>query len=199
MASSPGEEQSWRLTAELSEGALEGAVAQVRRPDVDAADWPLPADVVVTHDGNALVAYAASEASIRAVRGELEALPHQTTPVISHWDQDLGDWRQVDPPATGQAVQPEQSREQDEEGIETRTMVASAGRQVRGEIEEVMHEAAANLHLRLSVTEHPHLLTTQVLFQVTGPKAQIDRFAADLNAYELATMRTERAVMMSPL
>ena len=192
-------DQSWRLTAELSEGALDDVVSQVRRQDVDAADWPLPSDVVVTHDGNTLYAYAAVEASIKAAKQEVGALPHQATIIISHWDEQLDEWVQVDPPLTGQADKREQTGERAAEQVETRTMVASAGKQVRGEIEEVMHEVAANLHLQLSVTEHRHLLTCQVLFEVTGPRRKLDEFASGLNAYELATMRTERAVMMSPL
>jgi hypothetical protein len=199
MPGGPEQDQSWRLQAELSEGALDDIVAQVRRPDVDPADWPLPADVVVTHDGNTLFAYAASVTSIKAARKEVEALPHQATILISHWDEDAGDWAQVDPPLSGDAEPREQDREDRVGQIETRTMVATAGRQVRNEIEVVMHEAAANLNLELSVTEHRHLLTCQVLFEVTGPKAKIDQFAADLNAYELATMRTEREIMISPL
>jgi hypothetical protein len=192
-------DQSWRLKAELRDGALDEAVAQVRRKDVDAADWPLPPDVVVTHDGNTLFAYAAGEESIRATKEEVEALPHQGAIVISHWDEPLDEWVQVDPPPSGQAGEREQAGERAAESVETRTMVASAGRQVRAEIEVVMREAAANLQLQLSITEHQHLLTCQVLFEVTGPRGKIDQFAADLNAYELATMRTERAVMMSPL
>jgi len=43
------------------------------------------------------------------------------------------------------------------------------------------------------------LLTTQVAFTVTGPKRKIDEFAQGLKAEEVATMRTERAVMLSPL
>jgi hypothetical protein len=45
----------------------------------------------------------------------------------------------------------------------------------------------------------PHLLTTQVAFTVTGPKRKVDEFAQGLRAEELATMPTERAVMLSPL
>jgi hypothetical protein len=193
------EGQSWRLRAELSDGALDDAVAKVRSSDVDAADWPLPPDVVVTHDGNTLFAYGASEASIKAARREVEALPHEATVVVSHWNGDLDEWAQIDPPLSGEAERREQIREADDTKVETRTLVASAGRQVRAEIEAVMHETAANLHLELSVTEHRHLLTCQVLFEVTGPKGKIDEFAATLNAYEMATMRTERMVMMSPL
>jgi hypothetical protein len=58
---------------------------------------------------------------------------------------------------------------------------------------------AEKLDLQCTLAEHPHLLTTQVAFTVTGHKRKIDEFALGLKAEELATMRTERAVMMSPL
>jgi hypothetical protein len=38
-----------------------------------------------------------------------------------------------------------------------------------------------------------------VAFSVTGPRRKIDEFAEGLRAEELATMRTERGVMLSPL
>ena len=128
-----GRGQSWRLRAELGEGALDEAVAQVRSQDVDAADWPLPQDVVVTHDGNTLFAYATSEASIRLARKEVEALPHQAAILVSHWDEQLEEWVQVDPPVSGPAKRREKANERAANSVETRTMVASAGRLVRAE------------------------------------------------------------------
>jgi len=59
--------------------------------------------------------------------------------------------------------------------------------------------ATRRLGLECKLVEHPHLLTTQVAFTVTGHKRKIDEFAQGLKAEELATMRTERAVMLSPL
>jgi hypothetical protein len=62
-----------------------------------------------------------------------------------------------------------------------------------------MLDWADKLGLQCQIVEHPHLLTTQVAFTVTGPKRKIDEFSEGLNAEEVATMRTERAVMLSPL
>jgi hypothetical protein len=53
--------------------------------------------------------------------------------------------------------------------------------------------------LECAIIEHPHLLTTQVAFTVTGPKRKIDEFSRGLTAEEWATIRTERTVMLSPL
>ena len=194
------QDQSWRLRAQLQSGALDDVVAHVRRNEhSDEADEPLPEDVVVTHDGSTLWAYAASEASIRSARKDVEALPHLATIVISHWDDQLDGWVQVDPPLSEQAKRQEEARERDEEKNETRTMVASAGKMVRSEMEQAMRECARALHVDLSITEHPHLLTCQVLFEVAGPRHKLDEFAESLKAFEMATMRTEGAVMLSPL
>jgi hypothetical protein len=38
-----------------------------------------------------------------------------------------------------------------------------------------------------------------VAFTVTGPRRKLDEFAEGLRAEELATMRAERTVMLSPL
>jgi hypothetical protein len=78
-------------------------------------------------------------------------------------------------------------------------MVASAGKEIRAEFEQSMVKWAQELGLSYEVIEHPHMLTTQVAFTLTGPKRKIDEFAQGLKTEEIATMRTERAVMMSPL
>jgi hypothetical protein len=78
-------------------------------------------------------------------------------------------------------------------------MVASTGKLIRAEVEQTMLEWAEKLGLPCELIEHPHLLTTQVAFTVTGPKRKIDEFAQGLKAEEVATMRAERTVMLSPL
>ncbi len=55
------------------------------------------------------------------------------------------------------------------------------------------------LGLECNIIEHPHLLTTQVGFTVTGPKRRIDEFVQGLNAEGRATVRAETGVMLSPL
>jgi hypothetical protein len=62
-----------------------------------------------------------------------------------------------------------------------------------------MRSYADQLGLQCEVVEHPHLLTTQVAFTVTGPRRRIDEFAAALRGEEVATMRAEREVILSPL
>jgi len=51
--------------------------------------------------------------------------------------------------------------------------------------------AAAELGLECKIIEHPHLLSTQVAFTVTGPKRKIDEFAKGLTAEGWSFVRGE--------
>ncbi len=79
---------------------------------------------------------------------------------------------------------------------------------------DVVHEVGAAVGHDVVVTHDGRLLfvyaatepaltaargAIEVAFTVTGPKRKIDEFAAGLKAEEAATMRAERAVMLSPL
>jgi hypothetical protein len=71
---------------------------------------------------------------------------------------------------------------------------------VRAEFEQTMRECADRLGLEYNLIEqHPHLLTLQVGFTVTGPKRKVDEFAQALDAEGWAYVRTETRVMASPL
>jgi hypothetical protein len=87
----------------------------------------------------------------------------------------------------------------DAEAVETRTLVASVGKMIRVGFEQSLVEWASELGVQCSVIEHPHLLTTQVGFTVTGPKRKLDEFSEGLKAEEWVTIRTESRVMLSPL
>jgi hypothetical protein len=202
------DDQNWRLKAKLDvedrRSKLDRVVGRVRGPDiVEEVGEAVPHDVAITHDGNLLFAYAASEASLSVARQAIEAAFRndgiKADILISHWDERYDEWLQIDPPLTGQAKRKQDATERADEHVESRTMVASAGREIRSEVEQTMREWADKLGLRCEVIEHPHLLTTQVAFTVTGPKRKLDEFAEGLRAEELATMRTERSVMLSPL
>jgi hypothetical protein len=201
-------EQDWRLEAELDVaepgGALRSLLGRVRGPDVvKELEDVVPREVVITHDGTRLFAYAADEPSLAAARRGIEGVLARdgiTARVqVSHWDDELETWRQIDPPLSAEQRQAEVLAERDGATIETRTLVASSGRLVREEVEQTMRNWAEKLGLDCKIVEHPHLLTSQVAFTVTGPKRKIDEFARALQAEEWATIRTETAVMLSPL
>jgi hypothetical protein len=202
-------EKNFRLQAELHApergGALEALVASLRDPpalrEIKAS---VPHDVVITHDGTLLFAYASDASTLEATRETIEAVSSRdglgvTNLRLSEWDTTLDDWRQTEPPAE---VAPRQGSGEAADAattVETRTIVASAGGLIRDEFERSLLEWARELDLQCSVIEHPHLLTSQVGFTVTGTRRKLDEFAAGLKAEERATIRTETAVMTSPL
>jgi hypothetical protein len=207
-ASAEGSEQDWRLEVELEApggaSALHGLVARLRgRGVAKEIEASVPSDVVITHDGHRLFAYASDERALSAARSAIEQLLRsdgvEASVRVSHWDDELDVWRQTDPPPEGQDRRAEDAFERDAETVETRTLVASAGKLIRSEFEQTMREWAQRLGLQCQIVEHPHLLTTQVAFTVKGPRRKIDEFVQGLRAEGLATMRTETAVMLSPL
>ncbi len=200
------EDQDWRLQAQLDvedkRGALDGVMGHIRPhrdevvDDVQAAVAP---DVVITHNGELLFAYASSEDALQTARRAIEeVLQHDGIKAhisVSHWDHDRDDWLQVDPPLSGEALRAEQEREHDAEALETRTLVAGAGNLIKRSWEQTMLNYADTLDLKCEIVDHRHLLTTQVAFTVTGPKRKIDEFAQGLRAEGWATIRAEGNVL----
>ncbi len=196
------DERDWRLTGELSAaggGQLHGLLA--RRREAHAADDATAAvgpDVVVTHDGEKLFAYAATRTAIEDARAKLEeALARDGLDAelsLTVWSEELGQW--VDPDAP-QSVRDASAAAAD--ATVTRTYVVTLGRWIREEFEQSLAEWARQLGVTYELVEHPHLLSSQAAFTVTGPARKVDEFAAAMSAEEGATIRTETAVMASPL
>jgi hypothetical protein len=201
-------EQDCRLKAELHTADLQRSlhkiVARLRGSDdlVEEIKTVAPHEVVITHDGKLLFAYAATEQALTAARDAIESVLSsegiEASIYLSHWDDHYDRWLQTDPPLSGETqAEAEESRE---DAVETRTLVAHSGRMVRAEFEQTMSECADRLGLECKLIEqHPHLLTLQVGFTVTGPKRKVDEFAQALEAEGWAYVRTETGVMASPL
>jgi len=196
------DERDWRLTAQLAAGDsgtyLHGLVNRRREAhaigDARSAVGP---DVVVTHDGERLFAYAASREAIEEARAKLaDALLRDgidTRLVLSAWSEEREEWLDPDAPA------PEPAAAAAEEAPVTRTYVVTLGRWVREEFEQSLSSWATRLGVSCEIVEHPHLLSSQAAFTDTGPAHELDEFAAAMSAEERATIRTETAVMASPL
>ncbi len=107
--------------------------------------------------------------------------------------------QETDPPPTVEEQRIENAAAHDAETVQTRTLVASAGKLVRATLEQSMRDWAQKLGVQCTIVEHPHLLTTQVGFTVTGPRHKIDEFTEGLRAEEMTTIRTERILMLDPL
>jgi hypothetical protein len=201
--------QDWRLEAELEVGdapsALHGLLGRLRGGSdvVKEVEASVPHDVVVTHDGALLFAYAADEATIMAARGAIEEVLQRdgiaATLRVSVWDDEFDRWQQTDPPPTAAEQAAVDAAQRAGDAIETRTLVVSSGKLIRDEFEQSLRDWATKLDLQCEIIEHPHLLTTQLAFTVTGPKHKIDEFSQGLAAEERQTIRAETTVMMSPL
>jgi hypothetical protein len=203
------EDQDWRMRAELdgvdTRGALDHAMDRLRPHDHEL-DEELKAavahDVVISHDGERLFAYANTEEALRGAQRAIEAVLQRegikASVSISHWDHDIDDWLQVDPPLSGEELRNEQAREHDAESLETRTLVAGAGNLIKSSFEQTMLRYADSLDLKCEIVDHRHLLTTQIAFTVSGPKRKIDEFSQGLRAEGWATIRAE-GNMLNPL
>jgi hypothetical protein len=207
-ASSGSAEEDWRLQAELDVAdaprALHDLVGHFRGPNVvREIEASVPHDVVITHDGRLLFAYAADVHVLNTARIAIQDVldrDHIKASVrVSRWDDELDEWRQTDPPPSAQEQRARDAADRDAEAIQTRTLVVSSGKMIRVEFEQSMLEWAGELGLECKIIEHSHLLTTQLGFTVTGPKRKLDEFSQGLAAEEAATIRAERAVMLSPL
>jgi hypothetical protein len=199
------DDQDWRLRVTLADaagfhGRLRGAHHFERELE------PLVAhDVVLSYNDDTLFAYANTEAAIGEVRSAVE---HQLAEegvsgaiTVAHWDDDLGDvgdWHQVDPPEDPATAALEADEHHDHELTEaraerviTRTYVVSSGRLVDGYFERTAADEAKEAGVELSFTEHPHLLTTQIAFTLTGPGGKVEELIGDMKARAGALTRFE--------
>jgi len=193
------DERDWRLSGQLADGGgyLHGFLGR-RKEEHAASDAraAVGSEVVVTHDGGRLFAYAASRAAIENARTKLEAALKAdgiaVSLALSTWSEDHGEW--IDPEAP-----PPPSEVLAAQAPVTRTYVVTLGRWVREEFEQSISARAVELGVSCEIVEHPHVLSSQTAFTVSGPARKVDELAAAMHAEERATIRTETAVMSSPL
>jgi hypothetical protein len=199
------EDQDWRLRADLADPAgLHGRLRDAKH--FEAQLEPLIGhDVVLSYDASTLFAYAntreAIEEARRAIEHQLSSDSLGATLRIDHWDDglgDVGDWDQVDPPldAAGRAREAAEREEHSaheagEALVETRTVAITSGRMVRTWFEKTVADEARELGVALSIVEHPHLLTTQIAFTLTGPTGKVDAVLEDLAQRAGAVTRLE--------
>jgi len=177
------DDQDWRLRVDIDDPAalharLRGARHFERELDPLIAD-----DVVMSHDDDTVFAYANTSASIEEVR---RAVAHQlaqdglTAEIhVAHWDDASEAWLapgEAPPPPHaigpgGDGGTPEPAVE---DPIVTRTYAETSGKIVRNYFENVVAGEAQSRGVKLSIVEHPHLLTTQLAFNLTGPSSAVD-------------------------
>jgi hypothetical protein len=170
------DQKDWRLRLDL--GQPLDLAGELKRSGV----W-LPDDVVLSRDDNTLFVYAMHRESLASARTAVEQVLQRAgltgTIAVSHWDPHVLRWRQVDPPP------PEAELRRDQEEVEaertgadatTQTVVCTIGRLIRKPFEQEVVSFAEQEGLRCEVVEHPHLLSSQVVFTVTGEPERVEEF-----------------------
>ncbi len=203
------EAQDWRLRAEVADPAVLHERLRGARHFDHGRTPPLSDEVVLSYDNDTLFAYANTQEEImqarRAIEHQLASDGRSATLLVSHWDDglgELGDWHQVDPPLdeTGRA---REARERAEHGVDeardarvqTRTVAITSGKMVRNWFETTVADEARDAGVELSIVEHPHLLTTQIVFTLTGPTAKVDAVIDDLRDRAGRATRLETAYL----
>jgi hypothetical protein len=196
--------KDWRLRVEIGDPSrLHGLLRDARRVEHDA-DAAIPDDVVLDRDDETLFAYANTRAAIDETRRVLERVLADdgvgASVTLSHWNAATSDWRQLEPPPD--AAEREREAEEDRENAEaerrderivTRTVAETAGKLVRNFFETTVADEARARGVTLSIVEHPHLLTTQIAFTLSGPAWAVDEVIVDLQARAHGITRIESA------
>jgi hypothetical protein len=193
-------DEDWRLQVDLAGSTNpKHLLRELRNPGAAQGTprAPVGDDVVLTHDGSTLFAYAASEDSLNATRRAIETAlsggGNGATMRTSHWEQARLTWHQTDPPlAEDEPGSPQHVGEND---VTTQTLVCSVGKLIRPSFEQIMSEAARDYELKCDIVEHPHLLSTQVAFHLTGSQRSIAEFAECLKSEARSTIRVDAGLL----
>jgi hypothetical protein len=200
-----GDDQDWRLRADLADPAGVHARLRDARHFEQELEPLIGDDVVLSYDEDTLFAYANTRETIdqtrRAIEHQLASDGLAAKLRIDHWDDglgDVGDWHEIDPPPDGTRRAQEAAErhehaehEADEARIETRTVAITSGRMVRTWFETTVADEARELGVELSIVERPHLLTTQIAFTLRGPTGSVDTVVEDLAQRAGAVTRLE--------
>ncbi len=184
-------DQDWRLRLDLGEPLDLGK--ELKQSGV----W-LPDDVVLSRDDNTLFVYAMHRESLTSARAAIEQLLLRAgltgTICVSHWDERAMRWRQLDPPPPEAELRREQEQaeaEQTAAGAATQTVVCTIGRLIRKPFEQEVVSFAEQEGLRCEVVEHQHLLSSQVVFTVTGEPERVEQFVRYVRQDARSTTRID--------
>jgi hypothetical protein len=197
-------DRDWRLEFELAVGSHPDRLYARLRDS-------LGDEIVLTHNSALFLAYAATERQLRNARAFVDVVTYEhglaKPSKVGRWEPELLIWRQIDPPISDQearsqsrraATERERAQQPRPKGSSTQlTVGALLGDPVREPFEAEMRQLAASLGLGCEIVEHPHLLSTQVLFNLTGPGREIKFFESQLDHVARATMRIDPGLIPS--
>jgi hypothetical protein len=194
------DDQDWRLRADLADPAAMHSRLRDGLQLESELEPVLGDDLVLSYDSGTLFAYANTREAINHARGAIEqqlsADDAAAKLTVSHWDDSGAEWHQVEPPLDpGEQAREAQLERQEfdasEARVETRTVVITSGKIVRNWFETTVADEAREAGVELSIVEHPHLLTTQLAFTLTGPTGKVNTLVADLKARAMQVTRLE--------
>lgn len=184
-------DQDWRLRLDLGEALDLGK--ELKQSGV----W-LPDDVVLSRDDDTLFVYAMHRESLTSARAAIEQVllgaGLKGTICVSHWDERAMCWRQLDPPPPVAELRREEDQgeaTQAAPGSATQTIVCTIGRLIRKPFEREVVSFAEQEGLRCEVVEDPHLLSSRVVFTVTGEPERVEQFVRYVREDARSTTRID--------
>jgi hypothetical protein len=179
--------QEWRLQATpAGSGGLGELVKRLSGGEevLGTRVGALPLGVDLTHDGDTLFAYAPSKATVdrarSAIAAALSATGREAAWRVCRWDEELDEWRQIEPPLDDAARERKEARVAAARRHETRTFTCTTGRFAREVVEAGVLDYASRQGIDCTVAEERHLFQAQLAFTASGPAfklADLEQFA----------------------
>jgi hypothetical protein len=182
---SPNLDQDWRLRAafDVPHGVADVFERLRGRERVLGSEVGglLPSGAVLSRRDDALFVYASTRSGIDGARLAIErvarAIGLSADVRVGRWDEGLREWRQVDPPLTGQEHELDDARAREASRQETRELSYLVGRLDRPLVEGPLLDYAQRRGLDCTVEEKHRLLSVRLTFSITGPAYKLDEFA----------------------
>lgn len=176
------ESQDWRLRLVFADAKGASAVFDRLRAHEEVlgseVGGVLPLGVVLSRDGDTLFVYGSSRSGVdgarRAIDGVLQSAAQSAELRVSHWDEDIGEWRQVDPPLSDTEQEAVDAHAAEAERHQTRTLSCIVGRLDRSLVEGPILDFAARRGLDCTVEQEGHVFSVHLTFSVSGPAFKVD-------------------------
>lgn len=174
--------QDWRLRLVFDDAKSAGAVFDRLRGREEVlgsqVGGVLPFGVVLSRDGDTLFVYGSTRSGIdsarRAIEGVLRSAGHSAELRVSHWDEDIGEWRQVDPPLSDREQEAVDAHAAEAGRHATRTLSCVVGRLDRTLVEGPVLDFAARRGIDCAVEQEGHVFSVHLTFSVSGPAFKVD-------------------------
>jgi hypothetical protein len=181
------DDQNWRLRAVFGDAESAGDVLERLRGREEVlgneVGGLLPFGVTLSRNDRVLLVYASTRSGIdgarRTIEGVLHAAGLSAGVCLSRWDEDVGAWRQVDPPLSGSERELDEARAREAMRYETRELSFLVALLDRALVEGLVLDLARRRGLDCAVEVKQRLLFVRLTFSVGGPAFQLGRFVEE--------------------